>query len=198
MPFPSPPWRLQGQLWLSLFAVRRGTPYRPAGLYGVAFVDYQTGGVLSYQELLVARLVRDGAVPRAHVTDIWVNSEPSRDGGRSLWAMPKELADLQVADRRAGGVARSTCSAATHGRPIAGATFTAAPFAAVRAPLALTTLQHRADGSPVVAAVGGSARTLPCLGSWRFAADGPLAWLQDRRPLLSLRLTDFRITFGGP
>ena len=75
-------------MWLSLFAVPRGTPHRPAGLYGAAFVDYREDGVLSYQELLVARAVRDGAVPRVSITDIWVNSPTSRDGGRSLWAMP--------------------------------------------------------------------------------------------------------------
>src|SRR5688500_19005620 len=103
MPFPSPPWNLRGTMWLSVFPVRSsGTPRRPAGLYGAAFVDYAEGGVLAYQELLVARLVRDGAVPRVHICDIWVDSAPSRDGGRALWAIPKELADLHRSDRSPG------------------------------------------------------------------------------------------------
>lgn len=196
MPFPSPPWQLRGQLWLSSFAVRRGTSERPAGLYGAAFVDYQEGGVLSYQELLVARLVRDGVAPRAHITDIWVNSQVSRDGGRSLWAIPKELADLHVQDRRFGPVARTSWSSNVAGEPIAAASFMGTPGLPLRTPFSFTTSQRRADGSPVMATVSGSAKTLPCLGSWRFGTDGPLAWLRGHRTLMSLRMTDFTMTFG--
>jgi hypothetical protein len=88
MPFPSPPWDLHAEMWLSLFAVRdSGREDRPAGLYGAAFVDYGEGGVLSYHELLVARLLGDGRVPRVRVTDIWVDSPESRAGGRALWAL---------------------------------------------------------------------------------------------------------------
>ena len=63
MPFPSPPWQLTAQMWLSVFAVRdTGRPDRPAGVYGAAFVDYEEDGVLAYHELLVARL-HDAAPP---------------------------------------------------------------------------------------------------------------------------------------
>ena len=198
MPFPSPPWKLRGHLWLSLFAVRTsGTTDRPPGVYGVAAVDYQVGSVLTYQELFVARLVRDGAVPRAHITDIWVNSAASRDGGRSLWAIPKELADLHVDDRRLGPTARTACSASIDGRPIAAAGFTSVPGATVRTPLVLTTTQQREDGTTVVTPVRGSGRTVPCLGSWRFGTDGPLGWLHGRTPVASFRISDFRLSFGG-
>ncbi len=198
MPFPSPPWKLQGDLWLSLFPVRSGgTTDRPPGLYGAAFVDYQEGGVLTYQELFVARLVRDGAVPRVTVTDMWVTSETSRDGGRSLWAMPKELADLHVDDRRVGPAARTAWSSNIGGRPIAAASFTGLPGAALRTPFVLTTAQERADGSSVVTRVSGTARSLPCLGGWRFGTDGPLGWLRGRRAVASFRMSDFRLTFGG-
>ena len=39
MGYPAAPWRMQGQLWLSLFRVR-GVEGRPDGVYGAAFVDY--------------------------------------------------------------------------------------------------------------------------------------------------------------
>ena len=198
MPFPSPPWKLRGDLWLSLFPVRHGsTTDRPAGLYGVAFVDYREGGVLSYRELMVARLVRDGAAPRVHVTDMWVDNPTSRAGGRSLWALPKELADLHVTDRRAGPAARTRWSASVGGRQVAEAAFTALPSAALRTPFAFTTAQQREDGSPVLARVTGTARSLPCLGGWRFGTDGPLSWLRGRRPVASFGMADFRLTFGG-
>lgn len=197
MPFPSPPWHLRGDLWLSLFPVRSGTAERPAGLYGAAFVDYREDGVLAYQELLVARLVRDGALPRVHLTDIWVNSQASFEGGRSLWAIPKELADLHRGERRLGPVTRTGWSARVAGTPIAAAGFTATPGVALRSPLAFTTRQTREDGRPVVAHVSGSARSLPCLGGWRFGTDGPLAWMRGRRPVASFVVGDFRITFGG-
>ncbi|HET6626287.1 MAG TPA: acetoacetate decarboxylase family protein [Nocardioidaceae bacterium] len=198
MPFPSPPWQLRGQLWLSLFAVgSSGTTDRPPGLYGAAFVDYQEGGVLAYRELLVARLARDGMLPRVTITDIWVDSEASRDGGRSLWAIPKELADLDVGDRRYGPAAGTRCAAHKGSRPIAGATFTGLPGPSPRTPYAFTTRQERADGSTVRARVRGTARSLPCLGGWHFAKDGPLAWLRGHPPLISIRASDFRLTFGA-
>lgn len=197
VPFPSPPWHLRGTLWLSLFAVRSGTSDRPPGLYGAAFVDYTDPGVLSYHELLVARLVRDQSMPRVHISDIWVDSETSRDGGRSLWAIPKDLADLHLAERGLGPAARTAWSSSTSGTPIAAAAFTSLPGAALRTPVTFTVLQHREDSTPVVTGVHGSARTLPCTGGWRFGTDGPLAWLRGRRALASFRMSDFRLTFGG-
>jgi hypothetical protein len=197
VPFPSPPWSLQGHLWLSLFPVRTGTPERPAGLYGAGFVDYAEGGVLAYRELLVARLVRDGAVPRVHVTDMWVDSAPSRDGGRSLWAMPKELAELHVQDRGTGPMTRTSCDANINGSPVAAARFTGARLPSLRTPFRFGVSQEREDGTRVVSPVSGTSANLPVRGRWDFGADGPLAWLHGRRPMASFRLGDFRMTFGG-
>jgi acetoacetate decarboxylase len=42
----------------------------------------------------------------------------------------------------------------------------------------------------------GTARTLPCRGSWDFDAQGPLGFLHGRRPFTSFRLTDVDLTFG--
>ena len=197
VPFPSPPWSMQGHMWLSLFPVRSGTPERPAGLYGAAFVDYVEGSVLTYRELLVARLVRDGAVPRVHITDIWVDSEASRDGGRSLWAIPKDLAELHVLQHGMGPAARVSGDANINGSPVAAARFTAPRVPSLRTPFAFTVDQNREDGSRTVTSVSGSSRNMLVHGRWDFGADGPLAWLHGRRPVGSFRLGDFRMTFGG-
>ena len=195
MPFPSPPWSLTAQMWLSVFAVREsGRPDRPAGVYGAAFVDYT--GVLAYHELLVARL-HDPVRRRVRVTDIWVDSVASRDGGRALWAIPKQLADLPLRSSGYGPATRTSFGAVADGRHVASGAFVSVPGAAlVRAPLAMATSQQRSDGTEVVTGFGGSARPVPCRASWRFDPDGPLGFLHGRRPMVSLLLRDARLTFG--
>ena len=188
---------MQGHLWLSLFPVRSGTAERPAGLYGAAFVDYGAGSVLTYRELLLARLVRDGAVPRVHITDIWVDSEASRDGGRSLWAIPKELADLHVTEQPTGPALSASGDANIAGDPVAAARFTAPRLPSVRTPFRFTVTQQDEHGSSVVTTVSGTSRNLPVRGRWDFGAQGPLAWMHGRQPVASFRLGDFRLTFGG-
>lgn len=184
-------------MWLSLFPVRTGTSERPPGLYGAAFVDYVEGSTLTYRELLLARLVRDGAVPRVHVTDIWVDSVESRDGGRSLWAIPKDLAELHVLPRGVGPATRVSCDANINGSPVAAARFTEPRVPSLRMPFAFTVTQDREDGSRAVTPVSGTSCNLPVLARWDFGADGPLAWLQGRRPIGTFRLGDFRLTFGS-
>ncbi|NUR07005.1 MAG: acetoacetate decarboxylase [Nocardioidaceae bacterium] len=198
MPFPSPPWRLQAEAWLSLFALRdTGREDRPGGVYAAAFVDYGEAGVLGYHELLVARLVREGAVPRVRITDIWVDSRESREGGRSLWAIPKELADLPLRSSGWGVATRTSFSGVAEGHHLATGGFTAVPNAAlVRTPFVAATSQPREDGSVVVTRFSGSSRALPCHGRWRFGPDGPLGFLHGRRPLASFHLRDARLTFG--
>ena len=193
-------------MWLSLFPVRTATASRPAGLYGVAFVDYAPGGTLSYRELLVARLVRDGVVPRVRITDIWVDSEASRDGGRSLWAIPKELAELHVTSRPVGPATRTGCDANLNGSAIAAARFTAARVPSLRTPFAFTVSQEVGDRDlagrnvtdrpALLTGVAGTSRNLPVSSRWDFGADGPLAWLHGRTPVGSFVLGDFRLTFG--
>jgi Acetoacetate decarboxylase (ADC) len=197
MTFPSPPWRMQGQLWLSLLRTSVAGPgERPAGTYGVALVDYQPGSPLTYGELLVARPVSFPSGPPAGrhvtVTDIWVDSEPSREGGRSLWAVPKELAAFTWSTEQRDG--RRPVSAAVPG--IATAEFGAPPVVLPRTPFSGTTWQPREDGSSVVAPLTGSSRAFVVRGSWTFDPDGPLGWLTGARTLASFVMRDFRMTFG--
>ena len=197
-------------------------PDYPEGVYAAAFVDYRDGGVLQYHELLVARLLRDDAVPRIRITDIWVDSSESLVGGRSLWGIPKQLAELPLQEKAAGPVARTSFRALPRvgldrldhpgngldhpgnelDRPgneleVARGVFTSVPGAAlVRMPLRGSTSQVREDGTTVVASLSGSTRVVPCLGRWTFDADGPLRFLSGRRPLLSAHLLDVRLRFG--
>ena len=197
MPYPPAPWPMHGQMWLSLFRVRPGDdprhPDRPGGLHGVAFVSYEDPSPLTYSELLVARPVGT----RAQVTDIWVDSPDSRDGGRELWAIPKDLATFRRTTR-AGTVDRTTWEVAHDGSTSVSARFSdVSRRSPVRLPFAFSTRQVRADGAVVLTPVTGSGRALPCRGRWEADADGPLAWLSGKRPLASFRVADFAMSFGA-
>jgi hypothetical protein len=66
----------------------------------------------------------------------------------------------------------------------------------VRAPLMMSTSQERSDGTEVVTPFAGSARAVPCRGTWRFDPGGPLAFLHGRRPVVSLLVREARLRFG--
>ena len=106
MTYPPAPWNMHGQLWLSLFRVREGDhPDREPGVYGAALVSYEQPSPLTYSELLVARPVKAAGGRRVNITDIWVDSADSRDGGRDLWAIPKGLCDFRRQTHRRPGAA---------------------------------------------------------------------------------------------
>jgi acetoacetate decarboxylase len=189
---------MNAQMWLSVFRVRdTGRPDRPAGVYGTAFVSYEEGSPLTYLELLCARLL-DARRRQVRITDIWVDSPTSVEGGRSLWAIPKDLAKLDLDDRRLGPTSFTEVAGDVDGRRIAAGQFAGLPGASlVRAPFAATTSQVREEtGQEVVTSMTGSARPLPALATWDFDPDGPLGFLHGLRPLASFRLTDLRLTYG--
>lgn len=200
--YPPAPWRMVGQLWLSLF--RLGEPVddlRPAGVYGAAFVSYEPGSPLTYSELLVARPVpvpgRKGR--RVSITDIWVDSPASVAGGRELWAIPKGLCDFELDTVRRGPLSTTDWSATFGRRPIASATFSDVSKAMLRLPFTGSTWQPGIEdtgGEERSAVLQGSSKALPCRGRWDFAADGPLGWLRPARQLASFRMADFRMSFG--
>jgi acetoacetate decarboxylase len=201
MTYPPAPWMMHGQLWLSLFRVRAGDhPDRAPGLYGAALVSYEQPSPLTYSELLVARPVKAAGGRRVNITDIWVDSADSRDGGRDLWAIPKDLCEFE---RTTTGsrVQRTSWSATLSGAPVASARFADVSHLSVRTPFRGSTWQRRPSvsgraGEEVVADLRGSAKVLPCRGSWEFDAAGPLAWLAGKRPLASFRMADFQLSFG--
>lgn len=201
MGYPPPPWHLVGRMSVSMWAPPAdAVPALPAALrpairpvrcagrafVGVAWVDYQPGGDLSYRELLCAVLVRDGWRPRVTITHIWVDSVDSRDGGRALWGIPKDLATLRISDT--GAAADGIASARL--RP--GVRWPA------RWPVRFRVVQDR-DGRALTTPVRATARIgVGRRDRWSFAPDGPLAFLAGRTPTLSIRLDAFRMRFGEP
>lgn len=238
--YPPQPWHLAGQLYLSLWAVPTGRlggrlppGARPVGfgrfaLIGIAWVRYQAGGVLQYNELVEAVLVRQGWRARLTVTSIWVDDVAARDGGRALWAIPKELADFDFTPATTGDAAatpaatgRATTNRATTGHAAAGHAARGFSAAAKVAGQPVAQAQFRPvsgrlgslgrlgswplrfvlsqplDGRAVQTPVRARSRLRLASARWQFDGSGPLARLHGvGRPLVSLRLADFRCEFG--
>ncbi len=194
LPYPPAPWRMHGQLWLSLIRVPTAVDaLRPAGVYGVAVVDYQDPSPLTYGELLVGRVVKE-PVQGVTITDIWVDSPASVRGGREIWAIPKQLCSFTGTTGRRGPATSTTWQMATEDGPIASAEFTDVSRFAPRTPFSGTTWQPgiaETDFEDRSSPLRGSAKALACRGSWEFAADGALGWLHGRRTLASFRMVDF-------
>ena len=198
--YPQEPWELHGQLHTSVFLVPLAeVPLdvppgcRPVriGRYGVvatAWVSYEPGGVLSYHELMATVLVRRGLRLMPTVTRIWVDSTASRDGGRELWGIPKELAGFEFAGK--------SYAAAGDAGPIASGTVRPLVWLPGRWPLAFRVAQVLAGAAKVPPV---RARARLGLARATFVADrtGPLAFLAGRRPLLSSSVGDFRMWFGS-
>jgi hypothetical protein len=199
--YPAAPWPLVGSLWLTLFRVAEPVDeQRPAGLYGAAFVSYEEGSPLTYGELLVARPVRTaGHGRRVRITDIWVDSPASVAGGRELWAIPKQLGEVEREVSCAGPVATTRWTAHRGGTPLATARFRDVSRLGPRLPFRAG-LWHPGlvdtGGEERTATMRGSARLLPARSTWTFDPDGPLAWLAGARPLASFRQASFRMSFG--
>src|SRR4051794_31368506 len=209
--YPPEPWDLRGQSYLSIFAVPRSAvpalpaplaavvrpaPVGPWALVGAAFVRYEPGGIMQYQELFSAVLVHERGRPRVSITDIWVDSPASRDGGRALWGIPKDLADLTIRTAPDGGTV-AAASGGDSAASIGSASFRPRVRLPGRWPIRMTVAQ----------ALAGTVRRTPVRGhaavrlggsAWRVDARGPLGHLADRRPLLTLTLADFRLRFGTP
>lgn len=115
MSFPPAPWRLQGDGFLTLQVVDRRVARRfvpealeivsvwPGRTLGGLYVGrYGPDSTLEYNELIVfAALVRRAERIGAWISHIYVDSPASMAGGRSIWGLPKELAQFE---REAGGV----------------------------------------------------------------------------------------------
>ncbi|MFD1948356.1 acetoacetate decarboxylase family protein [Nocardioides aestuarii] len=197
--YPASPWPLSGSLWLTVFRVGSAPAGRTAGIHGAAFVAYEDPSPLTYGELLVARPLRSPHGRRVTITDIWVDSPASVAGGRELWAIPKQLAEVDREAAYDGPVGTTAWSARVDGRPVASARFRDLSPRPPRLPFRAG-LWHPGlpdtGGDERVATMRGTARTTPARAHWTFEPDGPLGWLAGARQLGSLRLADFRMDFG--
>ena len=202
MNYPPEPWALRGQLRLAVWLVPvRDLPVLPPELspavrvvrlgrraiVGAAWVQYEPGGVLHYNELLAAVLTRVGLRPRVTIMHIWVDSVTSRDGGRALWGIPKDLATFAFDGEQA--------RADGDEGPLAEATVTRGVRLPGRWPLGFRVVQSL-HGKPRTSRVKATARL--SVGRSRWTIDGgPLRYLAGRRPVLTATAGDFRMLFGA-
>src|SRR5919199_4290949 len=108
MPYPAPPWTLQGYALqtLQLIDVERVRPLIPPEfdivsvlpgktIGGVYLSYYGSGSVLEYSELIVAAgMVRYSGKIGGWISHIYVDNPDSVAGGRNIWGLPKELAEF--------------------------------------------------------------------------------------------------------
>jgi hypothetical protein len=154
------------------------------GIVGAAFFVYEEPSPLTYDEIMATVLVRHGWRLRVSITHIWVNSAASREGGRALWAIPKELAEFDVT---------APASYSAHG--IGSLSLRGVRRVPWQLPAAFKIAQNR-DGTLVTSPVAGRVRFGLADARWSFASDGPLTFLAGRRPLITLALRPFRLLFG--
>lgn len=195
--YPPEPWYLGGSMLISAFLVppaalppldipdgRRALRVGGKVVVGAAFVRYTPGGVLAYDELLIA--VPNGS--RVTIPQIWVDSAASMAGGRELWGIPKQLAEFERTDTRDGATMAMGSVAsidARYGRPL---------LPGMRQ-VPLTTLQSF-DGRRILSRNRVIGRVSRLRATWTFDPDGPLGYLAGRRPFFSAAIRDASIIFG--
>jgi len=200
MTYPPEPWDLRGQLYASAFlvpladvpvdiptgceAVRIGR----YGVVGVAWVDYGPDGVMQYRELMATLLVRQGLRLMPTITHIWVDSPSSRDGGRALWGIPKELAEFDFDG--------ANLSARDAVGPLAHGTVSRLVALPGRWPTGFRVAQWL-GGKPKFSPVRSRSTVEVSRATFVADASGPLAFLAGRRPFASFTLRDFRMCFGS-
>ena len=198
--YPAEPWHLRGQLHASAFLVPLADvpvdvpagcqPIRLGrnGIVGVAWVSYEPGGVMQYRELMATLLVRQGIRVMPTITHIWVDSPASRDGGRALWGIPKELAQFDFDG--------TNLSARDDIGPLAHATVSRLFALPGRWPSGFRVAQWL-GGKPKFSPV--RSRSAVEIARATFEADpsGPLAFLSGRRPIASVTMRDFEMIFGA-
>jgi len=206
MDYPPEPWHLKGQLLMSIWAVPSaaalGAGDPPPGtrpiilgrrcLTACVWLRYEHGGVLEYDEVLNAVLVRRGRRVMVWIPHIWVDSPVSRDGGRELWGLPKQLAVFDPHDGDRYGATQQS-----DGSGIASARLGRLIRLPGRWPISYDVVQSM-DGAAKVSPVRFKGRVELLRGRWTFAPDGPLPHLARRRALLSIGLRDFDLVFGSP
>ncbi|MGI8712971.1 MAG: acetoacetate decarboxylase family protein [Solirubrobacteraceae bacterium] len=200
--YPPAPWQLQGQANFHLLAVQAAhlpaTPdgFSPLiiggrGLAIAGWVDYQSGSILNYGELLAAVVGRWAGGLSATVTHMWVDSPESCAGGRELWGYPKRVATFELAINPSG-TARA-CEPG--GAELARGSFQSliiAPWSIGRTGGTVQPLNGRLVG------VRSRVRSRPALGRGSISAppDSPLAFVNGARRLISFGLRDVEFTFG--
>lgn len=198
--YPPSPWKLTAHAYVGIFILPKDLLPEPhsaltkpitvfgRGIVAAAFFVYEEPSPLTYNEIMSTIVVRKGWRPLVSITKIWVDSEASRDGGRALWAIPKDLAEFDVRPH--------TSYVASGGNTSIGSleVVKAKPLS-LPAAIAFSVAQDR-DGSLVVSKVRGRGRLGRAKANWTFNPDGPMGYLAGRKALMTLVLRPLRIVFG--
>jgi acetoacetate decarboxylase len=109
MTYPLAPWRLKGYgflalYWVDIDRVRPSIPkelqifsFLPGKTLGGIYVaSYEDGSTLQYHELISvsALIIHQGEIG-AWISHIYVDNPDSRVGGRTIWGLPKEMAEFK-------------------------------------------------------------------------------------------------------
>ncbi|MFE6097414.1 acetoacetate decarboxylase family protein [Streptomyces massasporeus] len=206
VPFPPSPWRLTGDMVVSLWRVPADdlpswplpTGVRPwvvrRRVTLVTFwVDYRPGGVLAYREFLIALAVRRGHRLAGSTVAAWVDDDRSLAGGRALWGIPKEQGVFTLhADNRS-----TRAELTADGMPPVRFTYQDVLRLPFRLPARAHLVQQLSDGTECRVPMRISGR--PALGRGRVSTgpEAPLSVLARRQPVLSFAVRDFRSTVGS-
>lgn len=202
--YPPEPWNLCGQAYVSVWRLpaEQLTGRVPAQLQpltvggqvfvGTAWIDYEPTGLLPYHELVAAVLVRDGVRPIVTITDIWVDSPISAAGGRALWAIPKQLAQFEMAHGPS-----FTARADDETAMIASADIQRGGGLPIRLPSWFTVVQTAADRGRVQTPVHTTGHPHTASAHWKINPTGPLSYLHGLTPAVTFALRDFRVRFGS-
>jgi hypothetical protein len=208
MSYPPEPWYLGGSLLAAAFLVPAADlpscllasvpddahPFRVGRrvLIGTAFANYTPGGVLSYDELLVAVPSLQRGRLRITIPQIWVDSAESMEGGRTLWGIPKELATFERSETPDAATTSMTVSGAEAVSVMASYGSTIVP--GVRQ-LRLPIVQRTAAGS-ILSHNRVAGRISSLSAQWSFDSRGELGYLAGRRPFASFAVREASIVFG--
>ncbi len=186
--FPPEPWRLDGRAVVSFWWVQRK-------IWAAAWAIYGPSSTMAYNELLAARLVGWPWRPAVEVGPIWVDSPASLNGGRTMWAIPKELARLTI-ECQAESI---SAQASRSDQLIASCRYRRGLRLPGRWRVTLETWQPSllADQPRIVVAHASTrANVSLARADWSIQADGPLGFLSKRSPFLTLILDDCHMIFG--
>jgi hypothetical protein len=194
--YPPEPWDLHGHAYIGVWLLPRNrtpAPHAPGttvvrvlgrSIVCAAFFRYERPSPLTYDEVMATVLVRQGWRLRVSITHIWVDSPASRDGGRDLWAIPKELAAFETVPQVSYAAQGIGSLVVQRERRL--------PW---RWPVGFRIAQGRA-GSALITPVRGRIRHGLVSARWSFASDGSLGFLAGRRPVLTLAARPFHLVFG--
>jgi hypothetical protein len=206
-PFPPEPWDLRGRMHIALRPVRPSRlprwrlpeGVRPLVLGGRCLlltfcVDYSPEGTLAYRELLVALAVRRGRRIGCTAAAVWVDSEQSKAGGRTLWGIPKEIGQFAW-EPGAGPPGTERVRLRAPGTGEVRAAFRPGRRLPGRLPIRTRLLQE-ADGEVLEVPARLTGRPAPTRASFRPDPAGTLAFLGEGRPWAAFTLEDFRFRVG--